>query len=76
MSTQSKKPELDEQFSISAQNWLLTKQERSLRELLARPGKVRTCCLCARFLTSLAAGHLASVPHRPVPVLRHAQAVV
>ncbi len=41
MNTQSTKPELDERFSVAAQNWLLATQERPLQELLARGGKVR-----------------------------------
>ncbi len=39
MNTQSTKPELDERFSVAAQNWLLTTQNIGLSDLLARPGK-------------------------------------
>jgi|JI10StandDraft_1071094.scaffolds.fasta_scaffold668191_2 hypothetical protein len=39
MNTQSTKPELDERFSLAAQNWLVTTLHEQLRELLSRPGK-------------------------------------
>ncbi len=39
MNTQSTKPELDERFSLEAQNWLVGTMSEQLKELLARPGK-------------------------------------
>jgi hypothetical protein len=39
MNTQSTKPELDERFSVAAQQWLVLTMKQQLEELLSRPGK-------------------------------------